>query len=46
MFLVYGERMRIEEDKKKVIVVFKDVFGLNFNLYMGIRLFCIIFYDV
>ncbi|XP_064216909.1 midasin isoform X1 [Aotus nancymaae] len=46
VFLVYGERMRTEGDKKKVIAVFKDVFGSNSNPYMGTRLFHITPYDV
>uniref|UniRef100_A0A8I3X1N2 Midasin n=1 Tax=Callithrix jacchus TaxID=9483 RepID=A0A8I3X1N2_CALJA len=46
VFLVYGERMRTEGDKKKVIAVFKDVFGSNSNPYMGTRLFRITPYDV
>ncbi|XP_077160450.1 midasin isoform X2 [Paroedura picta] len=46
MFLMYGERMRTEADRKKVVSVFKDIFGQDANLYMGTRQFHITPYDV
>nr|XP_056712126.1 midasin [Euleptes europaea] len=46
MFLIYGERMRTEADRKKVVSVFKDIFGQNANPYMGTRQFHITRYDV
>ncbi|XP_060119521.1 midasin-like [Heteronotia binoei] len=46
MFLIYGDRMRTEADRKKVVSVFKDIFGQNANPYMGTRQFHITPYDV
>uniref|UniRef100_A0A8D0DW25 Midasin n=1 Tax=Salvator merianae TaxID=96440 RepID=A0A8D0DW25_SALMN len=46
VFLVYGERMRTESDKDKVVSVFRDIFGQSANPYMGTRHFHITPYDV
>ncbi|XP_048350337.1 midasin isoform X2 [Sphaerodactylus townsendi] len=46
MFLLYGERMRTEADRKKVISVFKDIFDQNVKPYLGTRQFHITPYDV
>ncbi|KAM8954164.1 midasin [Pelodytes ibericus] len=39
VFLVYGERMRIKEDREKIISIFKEVFGQECIPYMGTRQF-------
>ncbi|XP_060128572.1 midasin isoform X2 [Zootoca vivipara] len=46
MFLIYGERMRTNTDKEKVVCLFRDIFGQDAEPYMGSRQFHITPYDV
>ncbi|XP_019393298.1 PREDICTED: midasin isoform X2 [Crocodylus porosus] len=46
VFLVYGERVRTNEDKEKVISIFKEIFGHDSSPYVGTRQFHITPYNV
>ncbi|XP_013912735.1 PREDICTED: midasin-like, partial [Thamnophis sirtalis] len=46
MFLIYGERMRTKTDRERVVSLFKDIFGENYNPYTGSRQFYITPYDI
>ncbi|KAM3931945.1 midasin [Leptodactylus fuscus] len=39
VFLIYGERMRAEEDRQKLISVYQEVFGEENSPYLGTRHF-------
>ncbi|XP_051781409.1 midasin isoform X2 [Erpetoichthys calabaricus] len=39
VWLVYADRMRTTFDKEQIVSVFKDVFGEEFNIYIGSRQF-------
>ncbi|XP_030054953.1 midasin [Microcaecilia unicolor] len=46
VFLVYGERMRTKADSEKLLSVFREVFGLHSNPYVGTLQFHITPYNV
>uniref|UniRef100_A0A8C5QIK7 Midasin n=1 Tax=Leptobrachium leishanense TaxID=445787 RepID=A0A8C5QIK7_9ANUR len=39
VFLIYGERMRTEDDKQKLISIYKEAFGQTSSPYLGTRQF-------